>query len=596
MRYNGRPFVFVFLWVCLVVRVPSVCAEADFDLLTTLDNDQSVFSDLAKTPQRYIEEVMKDDAVYSHCFRQLGDIYKFYDTGNPPLQCLFRGTCYNDHRWLIDTRQRAEFLPEDFSVDKKNAESLLAVYQSGKLRAALAANIEKFVEAITQVKKVSIRGNTDAPREVWIFRSGHASEVIQEKTIDALLSRFPGEFKFVYVHKSDYPEIFSLIGNRWHSAILYNGTLIKDFINVEQWMEFFFGKIEAPEKDEGFADIPLFDAHEHVPARGEKRFLELASDNGVAAAVIMTLPAGRGDYQGLAEGNEALMRFAKENPGKFVPLVFLAPSDKRNLAIVQSFHKQGAKGVKLINGQGDYFAANTETILDTPELREVFQYCQDQGLPVLWHVNTHLFTKGFFKVLRDYPRLKVINPHFMGYLTEAPNIVRRLLETYPNLYLDISLGVEPMYVRRSFEDLSAKNKEWRALFIDFSDRFLFGLDMVVHGQTSRAHARLLYRLYRSMLEKESFDYMFFPDRGYNYLQAASHFHQGLNGLHLPSDVLKKIYWDNSVAMYGLPTLVSDEQAVATKKPLSALPLLAFLAVGVLLIVVLSKCRGVALKR
>ena len=62
---------------------------------------------------------------------------------------------------------------------------------------------------------------------------------------------------------------------------------------------------------------------------------------------------------------------------------------------------------------------------------------------------------------------------------------------------------------------------------------------------------MVYELYENMLSAETYDFHYFPERGYSSLFEESHNRVGLRGLNLPIEVLHKVYWDNAVAAYGL---------------------------------------------
>ncbi len=181
----------------------------------------------------------------------------------------------------------------------------------------------------------------------------------------------------------------------------------------------------------------------------------------------------------------------------------------------------------------------------------MFAFCERRGIPVLWHVSSHLYRVGLLRVLEEFPRLKVIIPHMGGYLTYSPESVRRLLSDYPNFYVDLSWGTQPDYLRRAVEDISYEADAWRELVIEFADRFLFGSDLVVSAHTSLAHASMVYEMYENMLAAETYDLNYFPEQGYTSFLDESHNRAGLRGLNLPLPVLRKVYWDNAIAAYGL---------------------------------------------
>jgi predicted TIM-barrel fold metal-dependent hydrolase len=100
--------------------------------------------------------------------------------------------------------------------------------------------------------------------------------------------------------------------------------------------------------------------------------------------------------------------------------------------------------------------------------------------------------------------------------------VGKLLDTAPNFYVDISariseLGRQPFTAQR--------------FFLNYSDRILFGTDMGPDLET--------YRIYYRFLETddEYFDYgtTDIPSQG----------RWKIYGLHLPDDVLEKVYYKNA---------------------------------------------------
>jgi predicted TIM-barrel fold metal-dependent hydrolase len=105
--------------------------------------------------------------------------------------------------------------------------------------------------------------------------------------------------------------------------------------------------------------------------------------------------------------------------------------------------------------------------------------------------------------------------------------VASLLETHPNVYIDISartpeLGRQP-YAARSF-------------FLHFADRILFGTDLLPDVQ--------MYRLYFRFLETAD-EYFEYPSH------ASRQGRWNIYGLHLPDDVLEKIYRGNAQKLLRL---------------------------------------------
>ncbi len=129
--------------------------------------------------------------------------------------------------------------------------------------------------------------------------------------------------------------------------------------------------------------------------------------------------------------------------------------------------------------------------------------------------------EGLAELVKRHPRTTFIGAH-VGCYAENLGWVGALLERCPNFYVDISarlgeLGRQPYTARR--------------FFLQYSDRILFGSDM---GPDPEAY-HLIYRLLET--EDEYFNYNPGPlplqGRWYVY------------GLHLPDDVLEKVYLRNA---------------------------------------------------
>jgi predicted TIM-barrel fold metal-dependent hydrolase len=135
--------------------------------------------------------------------------------------------------------------------------------------------------------------------------------------------------------------------------------------------------------------------------------------------------------------------------------------------------------------------------------------------------------EGLTALVLRHPRTTFIGAHVASY---AENLARvsELLDRCPNLYVDISariaeLGRQPYSARRFFER--------------HSDRILFGIDVGADSAT--------YQLYYRFLETD--------DEYFEYDPLGMH-NQGrwrIYGLHLPDDVLRKVYYENALRVFSL---------------------------------------------
>lgn len=235
--------------------------------------------------------------------------------------------------------------------------------------------------------------------------------------------------------------------------------------------------------------------------------------------------------------------------------------------------EQGVSGLKLFKqfGLGYRNPDGSLIKIDDPRWDPIWQACGELGLPVLIHTaDPAAFfepidaTNERWEELRRNPDWSFYGPEFPSReeLLEARNrviarhpktmfigahvannpedlaTVGRWLDTYPNLYLDIAariaeLGRQP-YTARKF-------------FLRYSDRILFGTD------GPRVHERLTYHWRFMETEDEYFPYAEnpFPPQGL----------WRIYGLHLPDEVLQKVYYQNAAQLIpGVKERVEKYQA------------------------------------
>src|SRR5262249_34544905 len=143
-----------------------------------------------------------------------------------------------------------------------------------------------------------------------------------------------------------------------------------------------------------YPDIPQFDAHEHVMEGGEENLFEIFRRARVRQAVIAALPSDV-TYRGFHDANLRVLALASAHPGTILPFVILPPAVPHLVRAFEDYFAKGARGLKLMTGHGSYFEAGGAIELDDPEMMEVFRFCESRSIPVLWHVNMHLYGRGF---------------------------------------------------------------------------------------------------------------------------------------------------------------------------------------------------------
>ncbi|MEA2062146.1 MAG: amidohydrolase family protein [Gemmatimonadota bacterium] len=224
--------------------------------------------------------------------------------------------------------------------------------------------------------------------------------------------------------------------------------------------------------------------------------------------------------------------------------------------------KMGVRGLKIHKILGLFLRDKSGRFVpvDDPRFDPLWAKCGELGIPVMIHVSD---PKAFFtpvdkynerydelgahpdwafdgeeffskeellaqrnRVFAKHPETVFIGAH-VGTLPEELHQVGMWLDTYPNFYIDISariaeLGRQP-YTARKF-------------MIRYQDRILFGTDSPPNAE--------LYRTYFRFLETD--------DEYFDYSAGLSN--QGrwrIYGLHLPDQVLEKIYNKNALRIIGM---------------------------------------------
>lgn len=140
------------------------------------------------------------------------------------------------------------------------------------------------------------------------------------------------------------------------------------------------------------------------------------------------------------------------------------------------------------------------------------------------------------RVLDRHPDLVVVNAHMVNlfYSDEQLEYLEYFLDTYPNVYVDISARFKDFY--------SMSPEKLRAFFITYSDRILFGTDISSQPseETYKEVAERYNRCFKLLETDAVLDKGFFAP----WLEGKT-----LQGLSLPLDVLKNLYYKNAMKLY-----------------------------------------------
>lgn len=197
--------------------------------------------------------------------------------------------------------------------------------------------------------------------------------------------------------------------------------------------------------------------------------------------------------------------------------------------------KEGEKGIKYI---------------DDPAVEPVLGAMEDAGMPCaavhvadpngpFWNrgrwcadpVEYWRMIIGLERVLHKHPKLVVMAAHGAWLVCQDAQLdfLRYLFKTYPNFHIDLA-ATDQYYHLVNYENL-------RSLFIEYSDRILFGTDIGIIGKNDIALLAEKYMKSFQILETD------------NIVKGGFFGTTDIKGLNLPKEVLEKIYYKNALRIY-----------------------------------------------
>ena len=219
--------------------------------------------------------------------------------------------------------------------------------------------------------------------------------------------------------------------------------------------------------------------------------------------------------------------------------------------------ERGAEGLKIWKGLGLHVKDQTGKLVDVddPRLVPIWDTAGELGLPVMIHVADPVaffdpidetnerweelgmnpdwaFTsppfppfmhivEGLASLVTRHPATTFIGAH-VGCYAENLGWVGALLDRCPNFFVDISARVG---------ELGRQPYTSRRFFLQYADRILFGSDMGPYPEGYR----IIYRFLETDDEYFNYNAAPIPMQGRWYVY----------GLHLPDDVLEKVYFRNA---------------------------------------------------
>lgn len=304
--------------------------------------------------------------------------------------------------------------------------------------------------------------------------------------------------------------------------------------------------------------FPVIDYHNHLDSLRPDDVLRILDACGIEKIVNITMQVGQ-------EALDTLDRFHRAAPERFASIGWMdwtgierADFTQLSLERLERLVEHGARGIKFWKdcGLSVRDASGGLLRIDDERLAPIFDKAAELGIPVMFHTADPdaFFTSidrfneryeelaahpdwSFYgssvskaellaqrnRVIARHPGTTFVGAH-IGESSEDLAAVAALLEQFPNFYVDLSaraaeLGRQP-YTARKF-------------FLKYADRILFGADLLPDVE--------MYRLYYRFLETD--------DEYFDYPSHASR--QGrwkIYGIHLPDDVLRKVYRENALKL------------------------------------------------
>lgn len=212
------------------------------------------------------------------------------------------------------------------------------------------------------------------------------------------------------------------------------------------------------------SELPLFDGHIHYSVGATQQYspeqvIGILDGAGIRQALLSSTP------------NDGTVELYRRYPQRFIPE--LRPYRKtRDLATwsverrswyrdpetVAFIEQELTRGI--YRGIGEFHLDGVEA--DTPVIRRIVQIASERKL---W-MHAHSDAEAIDKLFAYDPQARIVWAH--AGMSEPPAVIGRMLTRYPALSADLSY--------RDVAPGGTLDPEWKALFLKFPDRFLYGSD------------------------------------------------------------------------------------------------------------------------
>lgn len=292
---------------------------------------------------------------------------------------------------------------------------------------------------------------------------------------------------------------------------------------------------EDVEKSQALIDHKLYkkiSMHEHYRSGGNiEAYINAMGQLDTEKSIFV--PTGLGpDNRGYEKHMAELLEIRKKYPNKIYVFATIDEADINAANVLEDAVKKGAVGLKLLGWHPSFY----DEEVDSEKMYKVYKKCKDFNLPILIHISMKKhedWQPRFARVLKDFPDVTFIAAHYGKFAPEVEKF-QRFLDEFSNLYFDVSMGGG---VKRYTKQITLEPDRFRDFIIKNQNRVMWGTDIILSRDKTGdfLHRRIMHDL--SLFQSELYLTPYSPEKHPVY------------GLHLPHNVLEKMYYKNAIKIF-----------------------------------------------
>ena len=329
-----------------------------------------------------------------------------------------------------------------------------------------------------------------------------------------------------------------------------------------------------------FRNVKKIDTHTHLNALDTSLVEQARQDNFLLLTVNVDVPA----YPGLDEQRKYALHQIEKFPAdvKFLTAFTLQNWSSENWAAetidqLKSAFKDGALGIKLWKNIGMVYkdSAGQFIMVDDPKFDPVIDFIIKENKTVMAHIGEpkncwlplekmtvnndrnyfknhpeyHMYLHAEYpsyddiiaardRFVEKHPDMRLVGAHLGSLEWDVDELAKRL-DRFPNMAVDVAARVPHL----QFQSMANREKV-RNFLIKYKDRVIYATDEGISKNSDPAEAR------KDLHDHWMRDWKYFAtDQTLTVPEVNGEF----QGLQLPKDVINKIYHDNAVRWFGIPS-------------------------------------------